>query len=221
MDHVERNAQLIEARMREQMEHSLAAGKKLIDSELNAGLLDFIVKPIVKTFYTSWADNDAREGTLKQIKVTLDCGKILLNGCSAEEKFDEVIEKNFPQYLAGDQTSRQCKKNHKNYNKLKEITKKAFITQIQEVILLLKVDQENGIKSYDDLCRVAYKTKENARLKLMQQLDYTEEAIRIVEKDPSILKMPTGKRIIVNSLRKGFEETKKELSNDVNTIFNE
>ncbi|MHA1805171.1 MAG: hypothetical protein ACTSU4_11705 [Promethearchaeota archaeon] len=218
---VERNARLIEERMIEQMEQSLAIGRKLIDSELNAGIFDFIVKPIVKTFYDYWSENDAREGTLEQIKVTLECGKLLLRNGLSEENFNSVIEEYFPKYLAGDQTSRQCKKNHKNYKKLKEITKKTFISQVKEVIPLLKVDQKEGVESYDDLCRIALKTKENAHEKLSQQFEFTEEAIQIVERDMSILKIPTGKKIICKSLRKGFEHTKKELMKEVERIFNQ
>jgi hypothetical protein len=44
----------------------------------------------------------------------------------------------------------------------------------------------------------------------MKQLQFTEKGIKIIEEDPSILSLPAGKKIIVRSLRKGFEETKKE-----------
>ena len=44
----------------------------------------------------------------------------------------------------------------------------------------------------------------------MMQLDYTDEAISIIEEDPTILSIPVGKKIIIKSLRRGFEETKKE-----------
>lgn len=219
MDYVERNAHLIEEKMIEQMEESLVFGKKLIDSEMNAGLFDFIVKPLIKTFYEYWSENDAREGTIEQINVTLNCGISLLKNGVSEIKFNDVIESNFPKYLAGDQTSRQCRKNHKNFNKLKEIVKKAFISQVQEVIILLKVEQQEGVDTYEALCRIALKSKENAYQKLSRQLDFTDEAIRIVEKDPSILKVPTGKKIITRSLRKGFTHTKKRLQLEVEDMF--
>ena len=61
------------------MERSLAIGKQLIDSELDAGFLNIIVKPIVKGFYNWWADKDVKKGTLEQIRVTLDTGKSLIN----------------------------------------------------------------------------------------------------------------------------------------------
>ncbi|MHA1293604.1 MAG: hypothetical protein ACTSQJ_13175 [Promethearchaeota archaeon] len=218
MDYVERNYRIIEKTMISQMERSFEIGRKLIDSELDAGLFNFVVKPIVKTFYNWWTDKDARTGTLQQIKITLDSGKELLNNGNSEEKFGKIVEENFPLYLKGDQTYRQCKKNHKNYKKLKEITKQCFITQLKETIELLKINKEN-VNSYDDLCKEVFKTKENAFESLIQQLNYNEEGIKIVESDPTILKIPTGRKIIVKTLRKGFEITKKELIENLNQTF--
>ncbi len=203
--------------MIEQMDEALLFGKTLIDSELSAGLFDFIVKPVLKTFYSFWSDHDAREGTLKQIKVTLDCGKILLKDGESRENFDKVIYENFKTYLLGDQTYRQCKNKHRNYNKLKEITKETFISQVQEAAMLLKVKED--VKTYEDLCRVGFKSKEKAYESLKRQLDYNEDAIKVIERDYTILKMPTGKSIIVKILRKGFEKTKIELINRLDLIF--
>ena len=64
--------------MIKQMDISLNFGKSLIDSELDSGVLNIIVKPIVKSFYKYWSDNDAKVGTLEQIRVTLDSAKKLL-----------------------------------------------------------------------------------------------------------------------------------------------
>jgi len=116
-----------------------------------------------------------------------------------------------------DQTDRQCKKPHKNYEKLKEITKKCFITQVEESILFLSV--KDDVKDYNELSRAAYKTKENAYRALKRQLDFNEAGIEIVENDDSILKVPAGKNIILKVLRKGFELTKKKLLEELDEIF--
>ncbi len=216
-NYIERNSIIIENRLIAQTDESLAFGKKLVDSELNAGLFDFIVKPIIKTFYSFWSEHDAREGTLQQIKVNIDCSKILLKDGETKENFENVIKEHFPTYLNGDQTYRQCRAKHKNYEKLKEITYQAFISQVQEVTLFLKV--KDDVKNYDELCRATFKTKEKGYESLIRQLDFNDECIKIVEKDPSILKIPTGKNIIVKILRKGFEKTKKELIDRLDNIF--
>ncbi|MFX1499707.1 MAG: hypothetical protein ACFFDH_01940 [Promethearchaeota archaeon] len=219
MEVVERNYKILENRMIEQMNISFNDGKSLIESELDTGVFNAVVKPIVKSFYKYWTDKDARIGTLEQIKITLDSAKeMITNGDGSKEQFEKIINKNFPIYLKNDQTDRQCKKNHENYKKLKEITKKSFLTQVQESILFLKVDED--IKDYAELSRITFKTKERAYEALKRQLDYNDEQISIVEKDDSILKVPIGKNIILTVLRKAFELTKQKLIKELDEVFN-
>jgi len=219
MDYVDRNYRILEKRMVEQMETSLSYGQELLDSEVEAGALNFVVKPIVKSFYKYWSDNEAKVGTKEQIRVTLDSAKELVrNGDISKEKFDRIVNKNFPIYLENDQTDRQCKRTHQNYQKLKEVTKKCFITQIEETILFLNV--KDDVKGYNELSRSAFKTKERAYQALIRQLDYNEEGIAVVEKDDTILKVPLGKNIILKVLRLGFEKTKEKLIEELDEIFN-
>ena len=111
MNYLERNYKIVEEKMISQTDLSLGYGRELIETELDAGAFNFVVKPIVKAFYKLWSDNNARVGTLKQIKIALDSAKSLIqNGEISQEKFDEVIERNFPSYLENDQTNKQCKK---------------------------------------------------------------------------------------------------------------
>jgi hypothetical protein len=205
--------------MIQQMEKSFELGRKLIDTELDTGLLNFIIKPIVKTFYDFWSKSDARSGTLKQIKITLDSGKQLLLNGKTEENFINLVDRNFPNYLQADQTSRQCNKDHKNYEKLEEMTKKTFINYLKEVIKLL--DVRDDVDNYGDLCRLAFPSKEKAKQNLLKQLEYTDKAIQIVEEDLSMLKLPMGRKILVKALRKGFELTKEELITALNDTYNE
>ncbi len=217
MEHVDRNCNIIKERMIQQMEQSLKKGRKLIDTELDAGFLNFVVRPVVKAFYDFWAMHDARKGTLKQIDVTLDAGrKLLLNG-NSEEGFNSIIEEYFPKYLKGDQVTYQCSKHHKNYDKLKENAKETFINYLEEVRTFLSVEED--ITEYADLAKFAFKTKEIATMNLMKQLEFTERGIKIIEEDPSILSLPVGKKIIIKSLRKGFEETKNEFLEAIDDTY--
>ena len=104
------------------------------------------------------------------------------------------------------------------YEYLKEVTKKCFITQVEESLIFLKVDEEIG--DYAELSRAAFKTKEEAYQALIRQLDYNEEGISIVEKDDAILSVPVGKKIILNVLRKAFELTKKQLIEELDNTYN-
>jgi len=220
MDDVERNYRILEKRMIEQMDISLNFGKSLIDSELDTGIFNVLVKPIVKSFYKYWSDKDARVGTREQIKLTLNSARELItNGELSNEQIDRTISKYFPKYLENDQTDRQCKKNHRNYNHLKEVTKKCFETQVEESVLFLKVTED--VKDYAALSRATFKTKEKAYQALKRQLDYNEEGIKIVESDDTILNVPKiAKKIILEILRKGFELTKTQLIEELDDIFN-
>ena len=208
MEYIDRNYNIIKERMIQQMENSLSLGRKLIDTELDAGILNFIVRPVVKAFYDYWAMHDARKGTLKQIDLTLEAGKQLLLNGNSEESFNNVVEDYFPKYLKGDQVTYQCSKHHKNYNKLKENTKETFINYLKEIRAFLGVEED--VNDYGDLASFAFKSKELATKNLMKQLEFTDKSIRIIEEDPTILSLPAGKKIIIKALRKGFEETKRE-----------
>ncbi|MBY8988602.1 MAG: hypothetical protein KGD61_09125 [Candidatus Lokiarchaeota archaeon] len=208
MEYLDRNYDIIKEKMIQQMEQSLKKGRKLIDTELDTGILNFIVRPVVKAFYDFWATHDARKGTLKQIDITLDAGrKLLLNG-NSEERFNNIVEEYFPKYLKGDQVTYQCSRHHKNYEKLKENAKETFINYLEEVRSFLGVKED--VNEYSELARFAFKTKELATKNLMKQLEFTEKGIKIIEEDSTILSLPAGKKIIIKALRKGFEETKKE-----------
>lgn len=218
MDYIERNYQLIKQRMIEQMENSLVRGRNLVETELDTGLLNFIIKPIVKSFYDYWAQHDARDGTLKQINLTLDAGKILLLKGNSNDVFNEILNKSFPKYLEADQTTRQCSRQHKNYEKLMHVSKETFINYLKEVVKLLEITDD--VDNYGDLCRIAFPSKEVATQNLMKQLDFTDQGIKIVENDPSILKLPVGRKIIVKALRKGFVQTKEEFIKALNDTYN-
>ena len=155
MDYVARNYEIVKQRMIDQMEISLNFGKSLIDTELDAGVFNVVVKPIVKSFYKYWSDNDAKVGTLEQIRVTLDTAKtIVLNGKMPQQDYEKLVNTKFLIYLENDQTDRQCNKKHRNYQKLKDITKKCFITQIEESILFLSVKEE--VADYNQLSLIAF-----------------------------------------------------------------
>ncbi len=206
--------------MIQQMENSIKMGRNLIDEELDLGLLSLIIKPIIKIFYDHWSQNDAREGTLIQINISLESGKKLLHDGDSAEFFDKLVQENFPKFLEADQTCRQCNKHHKNYEELKQIAKETFINYLEEVVKLLGVKED--VDNYGDLSRIAFKSKEEAFQNLMNQLNFTDRGIKIVEKDISILRRPPiGKKIIVKALRKGFEQTKTEFINALNETYNQ
>ncbi|MBY9008045.1 MAG: hypothetical protein KGD63_14990 [Candidatus Lokiarchaeota archaeon] len=218
MDYIERNFKIIEEEMIQRMNNALNFGRELIDSELQAGLFNPVLKPLIKTFYDSWSKKNAKVGTLKQIKITLTCGKLLIQNGSGKEKFNDVIEENFQEYLEGDQTYTHCNRKNKNFEKLKDINKKLFSLQVGDVMKMMQTKENIG--NYDELTRVVFKTKKDAYDALIKNINYNDEAIALVEKNPSILKIPIGKKIILKLLRKGFEHTKLDLIQYLDIIYN-
>ncbi len=205
--------------MIQQMENSIVLGRKLIDTVLDTGFLNFIINPIVKSFYDHWAKNDAKYGTLKQIQITLDSGKHLVLNGKTEQSFEKIIEENFPRYFKNDQTFRMGNNRHKNFDRFKQNAKETFTSYLEEVVKLLEVEEDVG--DYGDLCRVAFNSKEVAEENLMRQLEFTEKGIKIVEEDPYIIKVPVGRKIIVKALRRGYELTKKEFIEGLNDTYNQ
>jgi len=205
--------------MIQQMENSIVLGRKLIDSQLDMGFLNFFIKPLVKIFYDNWAQNDIRGTTLKQINLTLDAGIELLKNGTTEANFNRIVKESLPKYIEADQTSLQCRKQHKNYPKIIQVAEETFINYLKEVIKFLEV--KDDVDDYGDLCRIAFESKEVAEENLMTQLNFTERGIKIVENDLNILKIPIGKKIIVKALRKGFEETRREFIKGLNDTYNQ
>jgi len=219
LDYLERNYHLVEQRMIHQMEKSIVLGRKLIDTELDTGILNFFIRPIVKAFYDYWSSHDVKSGTLKQIKLTLDSGKELLMIGNSQENLNKIINKSLQSYLEADQTTRQCNKDHKNFGRIAQVAKETFTNYLSEVVAFLNVKEE--VNDYGDLCRIAFKSKEIAERNLMKQLNFTNRGIQIVEEDPSILKVPVGRKIILKALRRGFEITKEEFYEALNDTYNE
>ncbi len=214
---IDRNYKIIKRRMIAQMEDAIRRGKNLINKELNMGIFSFITKPFINAFYRYWSNKELKEGTLKQIEITLNSAKLLILNGNTPEYFNKIIEESFPIYLSGDQTDLQCKKNHKNYSKLREINKKAYITQVQGAVEMLKIT--GNVQCYDDFVRFAFKDRETAYKSLSEQLEFTNQCIKIVEGDSSILTVPTSKGLILKVLRKGFEQTKLNLNRDLDETF--
>ena len=205
--------------MIQQMENSIVLGRKLIDSQLDMGFLNLFIKPLVKIFYDNWAQNDIRGTTLKQINLTLDAGIELLKNGTTVDNFNRIVNESLPKYIKADQTSLQCRKQHKNYPKIIQVAEETFINYLKEVVKFLEV--KDDVEDYGDLCRIAFNSIEVAEENLMKQLNFTERGIKIVENDLSILKIPIGKKIIVKALRKGFEETKREFIKGLDETYNQ
>jgi hypothetical protein len=134
-----------------------------------------------------------------------------------------VVEKYFRRYLSGDQTTRQLKKNHRNYKWIVNNVKNIFSSQVKPLTELLKCEEENDlngnkINTYDDLAIATFKNREKTKEALEAQFYLLNDGLKKIEEDPSIINIVTGQEILVNVLRNGFQDTWDELVEDVNNL---
>ncbi|MHA1733782.1 MAG: hypothetical protein ACTSU5_17700 [Promethearchaeota archaeon] len=219
-----RNYSLIESRMKEQTDISLQFGADLIEEHFkkNSGwLTGAFIKPAVKFFYNFIARKNLKKSAIEQLYITLDAARRIVEGDCKEgdERYREIVDETFPSYMKNDSTVLYCKKNHRNFPRLKEITYQTYLSQVKRVVTLLRIEGEVG--TYNDLIKIAFPSKSEAREALSEQLDFTDEGIAMCEQDPSILDIPTAKNLILSVLRKGFEKTKSQFLEDLERMYPE
>lgn len=216
---VERNYHLIEERMKIQADISLRFGEQLIDEEFKGGLSSIFIRPTVKLFYTFYAKKNLKEASVKQLYVVLNTAKdLLLSGKKPDEpEFQELIEQNAREYIKNDSTVLYCRRNHSNFRSLIQNVKEGFAFQVKNTWMLLGIDGE--INGYTELCRKGYKTREDARQTLIQQMDFIGRGITIVESDQNILDVPVAKSLILRVLRNGYDQTREQFLRDVDVDF--
>ncbi len=217
-----RNYSLIEERMKEQTDVSLQFGADLIEEHFSKGggwLTGVFVKPAVKLFYNFYARKNLKSSAIEQLYTTLEAARrIVETGCEEDsEEYARIIEETFPRYLKNDSTVLYCKKNHRNFPKLKRLTRETYLSQVRRLIPLLLV--ENKAATYNELIKIAFPTKPEAREALMEQLDFTDKGISTVEADKNILDVPTAKDLILSVLRKGFDQTKAQFLADLEVMY--
>lgn len=209
-----RNESLIRKRLEEQIRISLEKGNKYIDKELD-GPLNFLIREAVKLFYNTIKKPDMADGTRNQIDVVLNSAKELIE--HPEKTIEEVVDKNYAEFLKGDQTTRALKKSHKNYNWCIQNQKKVFQAQLEPLIPMLLCDSPN-VQSYFDLTRETFKTKDKIMEAMTKQKPLMEAALRKIAEDKSILDLPMGRDILFNVLKGGYNETWAELEEEVNSM---
>jgi hypothetical protein len=64
-----------------------------------------------------------------------------------------------------------------------------------------------------------YKTIENARTALNEQIIHMEKGIEKIQSDPNVMEIPVGKELITRVLVRGMKDTKAELLAGVDIVF--
>ncbi len=212
---LDRNIRLVRARMLKQLETSLKKGSDYIDQEL-AGPQNFVARPIVRGFYDTFVKPILRDGSRGNLDLDVECAKVLI--LDPTKTFEEVIEKNAHRYYKNDQTARFANKRNKNYKWFVENVKNTFRAQLRHMVEALKCEAPD-VKTYDDLMRATYKTKENARAALQEQIVNMELGIEKIQSDPDVMDISIAKDLITRVLVRGMKDTKAELLAGVDEVF--
>lgn len=211
----ERNKRFVIEELEQQLENMLKKGEDYINLELK-GPGNALIRPIVRGFYNVFARPDINSGSKGNIRILISAAsEIVLDDDHDKE---EIIEKYFPDYLKNDQTTKFCKKNHRNYPKLVENTRGLFEAQLDPMVIALEYEGDN-VRNYDELMVRIFKTVEEAKRVLSKQIRHMEIGIEILQSDPSVLNVPAGRKLIMRVLQRGIVDTSEELLGDVDEIF--
>ncbi len=217
--HLDRNFNILHEQLVGEMNDSLEFGNQLIDEEMHG--ISSIGRPIVKAFYASLVRKDLEDGTLKNINGVMKISRQMVeNGIDEDsDQFYKILNQKFPIYTKNDQTSRQCRHDHKNFPKLLENLKLTFEWQVRPTLRMLKTEDED-IHNYHELVLKSFSSADECKTILRKQLDYMQYGLKVIQEDMSILNIPTARDFIFRILTKGFARKTEEFMRDIDVIFN-
>lgn len=212
---IRRNAALVRRKMEQQLESSLKKGADYIDQEL-AGPHNFLLRPIIKTFYNAFARPDLNSGSMGNLQIVLDAATEIVTTGTAD--LEAVLTKYFPRYLKNDQTAKYCRKTHKDYPWFVENVKATFRSQLKGAVKMIGCTVP-AATSYDDLAVASFVNKDEAKAALMEQFDCMQRGIERIDKDQSILEIPAGKQLIINVIKRGIKDEREFLMKSIDAVF--
>jgi hypothetical protein len=216
---LDRNGDIVADVLIGNMNRTLDIVSKLLNQEMSRGLLNMILKPAFKVLYNMLIKGSIRRMGKESIEDHIElCKSIILDGIDTSgDRFQERLDGLFPQLLEHDQIGRLCKRKHKNFPVFTDMARVMFDAQSVYIIHLIGTDGE--FTDIGGLCRVAFPRKRDATAVLNRQLNAIKDMLKLVEKDLSILNVPTSRSLVYRVLVKGYMEMIDEINRDVNEIY--
>jgi hypothetical protein len=217
-DILDRNCEILRRELIKEMHNSLNVGNIYIEKELSGA--SAIIRPVVILFYNTLVKNDLEKGTLITINGIIKMGRqmILDEITEGSEEFYRRMEQKFPIYLKNDQTTKQCRTNHKNYPICVQNLKRTFEWQLRPTMRMMLVE-DLDVFDYATLVRAAFKNRETSREVLRKQIDSMDYGLKIVESDLSIINIPTARDLIMRVLRQGFDHKVRDFFNQIDEVY--
>jgi predicted DNA-binding transcriptional regulator AlpA len=130
-----------------------------------------------------------------------------------------LTKKLLQQLLAYDATSVYLKAKHKNFPKIQKIIKKNLRYLRKSIKRMVDSGLREGAKNYDEIARAAYPRPSQAKKVLGRGIKVSEEIFQIIQKDPSIIKVPIGKKLVLKIFEEAIEYTKRRMEKSLQETY--
>ena len=214
-DHVQENLKIIRAEMYQVLDQGLNALRDLIRKEY-PDLLHKVGMPIIYDFIVKGM---LRKNTQKQIDIVL---KHALRYDGMLTTLDAIVTETFPEYFQYDITNLHCDHKHPKFPEVQETIKLCYRARISSVGQLLHYQ---GAKTYDDLIRNVFQTRERTREALEEHYIITDKAIDLIEQYPDLVRHDFYDKVYwarnIRIIRASYEYAQKYLMEKLDKLFPE
>lgn len=149
---------------------------------------------------------------VQQLEIVLDCATKY-----GQLPLIEIVHESIDEYIQNDLSYKYHNKTHSLYRDLQDILSKWFRSRIAAFGELLKSQGDN----YDELIKERFGTRDEAEKILEKEIEAATKAIRLIEANPKLLKLPFGVRLqwVIDILKKELKYSQQQLSEDMDRIY--
>jgi len=215
---VDRNEAFVREHLKRHLNILLSNAVRLMDDILSGAL--WVLRGPARLFFYPFVKIHMRRSAVKAIDFLMELvRRLALDGIKVDsDKFDEIVEEEFPKWLDNDHIIQYCRKRHKNFERIKDISKLGFKWQVIPMLKFVS-NPEEGLKQYPDLCRSTYKKPEDCQYDLDQQLVAIKDGLAVAGEDVSIYDIPLFKQLFHENLIKLFSNMTSDFHEDIDLIY--
>ena len=149
---------------------------------------------------------------VQQLEIVLDCATQY-----GQQSLIEIVHESIDEYIQNDLSYKYHNKTHPLYRDLQDILSKWFRSRIVAFGEILK-GKEN---TYDELIKARFGIRDEAEKILKKEIEAATQAIRLIEANPKLLKLPFGVRLqwVIDILKKELKYSQQQLSEDMDRIY--
>lgn len=164
------------------------------------------------SFFGTQLVNEYRRMALNQLEIVLNCASQY-----GQRSLIEITNKYLNDYIKSDFSSKYYNTEHPNYHDIHNVLIKWFKSRVIMFGELLKGEGN----SYDKLVRACFDTRDEARTILVKEIKAATQAMRLIESNPRLLRMPfgIGAQWVIELFKKELLCSQQLLSEDLNRIY--